>query len=137
MPQPPDQELRKRREISFCTLHPDPNQARTALSLLEDHPARPRAHCLSASSIEVEYNVLDTCLEQIEQYLIDAGLHLDNRLLCRMKRALYYYSEENQRALHGCPKGQSNCTDRIFVSQYRRRDHGCRDHRPEHWRHYR
>ncbi len=107
------------------------------MQLLEGLSDRLEVRYLSPSVIQVEYSILDTCLEHIEAYLVDAGLHLDNRLICRLKRSLYHYSEETQRAVHGCPKGASNCTDMIFVNQYRRRDHGCRDNRPSHWRNYR
>ncbi len=36
----------------------------------------------------------------------------------------------------GCKRGDSNCTTRVFAKRYQALEHGCRDHRPEHWRRY-
>ena len=73
---------------------------------------------------------------EIETALTEAGYHLSSRLLYKLKRALHYYTEETERANNGCPRGDSNCTQRIFISHYGRHAHGCRDHRPDHWRKY-
>ena len=75
-------------------------------------------------------------LEEIEEAITEIGLHIDDGLLFRIRRALHYYSEETQRANLGCSRGESNCTTKVFAVRYRALDHGCRDHRPEHWRRY-
>ena len=71
----------------------------------------------------------------LETVLIRLGYHLDNRLIHRMKRALYRYSEETQRANLGVSENTDNTTQ-VFVKRYSINHHGCRDKRPDHWRKY-
>jgi len=127
--------LLKRREIAFCTLHPDPDQAGSAAALLVEVEGIQRIEVISGAMLEVSYHLLATSLADIEALLERRGFHLDSRLMYRIKRALYYYTEETQRANLGCLKGE-NCTQKVFVNRYRKRDHGCQDERPEHWRRY-
>lgn len=127
--------LLKQREIAFCTLHPDPDQAGSAATFLTEIAGIERVAVINGALLEVSYHLLATCLADIEALLQQRGFHLDNRLMYRIKRALYYYMEETQRANFGCTKGE-NCTQKIFVNRYRNRDHGCQDERPEHWRRY-
>jgi hypothetical protein len=127
--------LIKHREISFSKLHPDPNQAQTAILLLSDISGVIHAHFVSPTLMRISYDVLHVTLEQVEAILTEMGFHLDNRLIFRMKRALYYYTEETQRANCGC-KGDSNNTQKVFVKRYQTTKHGCRDQRPSHWRKY-
>jgi hypothetical protein len=131
-----DSDLIKHREIPFAALHPDPNQAATAALALADVPGVMSAHPESPVLLRISYEVLQISLQQIEEALTEAGFHISGGLLYKLKRALYYYTEETQRANNGCPRGDSNCTRRIFISQYSRHKHGCRDSRPEHWRKY-
>jgi hypothetical protein len=86
--------------------------------------------------LRVTYHLLEICLADIEALLEQHGFHLDNRLMHKIKRALYRYTEDTQRANLGCAKGESNCTEKVFVNRYRNRDHGCQDVRPDHWRRY-
>jgi hypothetical protein len=128
--------LNRKRDISFCVLHPDENQAGTASALLEgldgiDHVAHSNDH-----QITVYYSLDSVTLEAIEALLADRGFHLDNSLLQRMRRALIHYTEENQRRNLGCGRGESNCASKLFVKQYQQREHGCKDARPSHWRRY-
>ncbi len=109
----------KHREIGFRDLHPDPDQARSASLLLVDLPGIAELHVVTPLLLKVSYHVLEVTLEQIEGLLDEAGFHLDNRLIYRLKRALHYYTEEVER------------------TRYRLAAHGCRDPRPEHWREYR
>lgn len=132
----PGETFIKQREIAFAELHPDPNQAQTAASLLADVPGVRNAKADSAQLLRVSYHVLEVSLQQIEEALTAAGFHLSSKLLYRIRRALYYYTEETQRANHGCPHGDSNCTQKVFIRRYQTMDHGCRDNRPEHWRRY-
>ncbi len=129
-------EFTKQREIAFVELHPDPNQAHTAASLLDGVPGVLSADAVSALLLQVRYDLLQISLEQIEDALKEIGLHLDNTLLYRVKRALYYYSEETQRSNLGCAHGESNCTKKVFALRYQKLNHACRDNRPEHWRRY-
>lgn len=129
-------QILKQREISFCSLHPDKDQAATAAALLNDYTGIERVERLSPTLIRVEYRIDHTYLAYIEELLESHGFHLDNQLMCRLKRALVHYTEDTQRTNLGCGKGSSNCTVKVFVSRYQKRDHGCRDERPQHWRKY-
>lgn len=128
--------LFKQREIAFCTLHPDPDQAGSAATLLAGIEGIRHVEVLDAATLRVDYHLLGLCLADIESLLEQRGFHLDNRLMHKIKRALYHYMEETQRANLGCAKGDSNCTQKVFVNRYRKREHGCQDDRPDHWRRY-
>ncbi|MEN8180702.1 MAG: hypothetical protein ABFS39_19065 [Pseudomonadota bacterium] len=129
-------EFIKHRDIYFNELHPDPNQAHTAALMLTNIPGIHQVNPIDSLHLTISYHLMDISLEQIEDGLVEIGLHLDNNLLYRMKRALHYYTEETQRANHGCLHGNFNCTRKIFADRYQRLDHSCRDDRPEHWRKY-
>ena len=131
-----DAERIKHREIAFRELHPNANQAQTAAGFLADVDGVLASEPASPTLLRVRYDVLAVTLKEIEDALRDLGLHLDNRLMLRLKRALCYYTEETLRANCGCPDGPSNCTKKVFATRYQHMDHGCRDHRPEHWRRY-
>ena len=130
-----EEELIKRREIRFCHLHPDPNQARSALLLLSDAFGVVEIALANEICLYVTYDVRHLTLDAIEKVLIRLGYHLDSRLLYRMKRALYSYSEETQRANMGVSDTTDNTTQ-VFVKRYTSNYHGCRDKRPDHWRKY-
>lgn len=131
-----DDDRVKRREIQFNALHPDPRQADTAAAILEGVEGVLFVQATDALTLWVHYHVEHICLAHIEDLLGQHGLHLDNNLLFKLKRALARYTEETQRDNLGCPHGDSNCTTKVFISSYRRREHGCRDERPKHWRRY-
>ncbi|KHF26321.1 hypothetical protein [Solemya velum gill symbiont] len=126
----------KVRELAFDPAHPDPDQVQAAALSLADITGILEVHVTSTQSLRVHYELLEISLEQIETGLIDAGFHLSNKLMHKIKRALHYYTEEVERANQGCAKGNSNCTRKVFIEHYRHGQHGCRDHRPNHWRHY-
>ena len=128
-------DLIKRRELRFCHLHPDPNQGRSALLLLSDAEGVLDITLADELCLYITYDVRYLTLESIEKVLIRLGYHLDSRLLNRMKRALYCYSEETQRANLGVSDNADNTTQ-VFVKRYTSNHHGCRDKRPEHWRKY-
>ncbi len=129
--------LVRQREIGFRELHPDPEQARSAALQLVGVPGVLEVQVVDPLLLRVSYHVMQITLEQIETALDEAGFHLDNRLLFRLKRALYYYCEDVERANRGCPRGATNCTQKIYIARYRQAEHGCRDPRPAHWREYR
>ncbi len=129
------EDLIKRREIRFCHLHPDPDQARSVLLLLSDAEGITDIQFIDELCLSVSYDVRILTLQAIEDILMRLGYHLDNRLLIRMKRALYAYSEETQRDNLGCSTEADNHTT-VFVKRYSSNHHGCRDKRPEHWRKY-
>ena len=45
----------------------------------------------------VVYDLRRITLQRIENALSELGYHLDNSLLCKLKRALFHYAEETQR----------------------------------------
>lgn len=126
----------KHREIVFDAMHPDCDQAHTAVLSLADVEGVHHLQVISPTALRVTYDLLKISLQQIEDALADAGFHLSNKLMFKLRRALYYYTEETQRANAGCPQGDSSCTRKIFIQRYRQLNHGCRDNRPEHWRKY-
>ena len=126
----------KQREIRFARLHPNPEQAQSATRALDGIEGILELEAVSAQCLHVCYDVLFVTLEDIEVALTELGFHLDNSIIAKLKRALYYHTEETQRANLGCPRGMSNCTDKVFISRYERLHHGCRDGRPQHWRTY-
>ena len=130
-----EEELVKRRELRFCHLHPDPNQARSALLLLSDAEGVIDISLANELCLYISYDVRHLTLDAIENVLVRLGYHLDSRLLYRMKRALYDYSEETQRANLGMLENTDNTTQ-VFVKRYTSNYHGCRDKRPVHWRKY-
>jgi hypothetical protein len=131
------EELIKHREIYFSALHPDPDQAASSMLLLSDIEGVIHLNKEGKRCLRISYDIRHLCLNMIEDALREVGFHLDNRLMCKLKRALYYYCEETQRANLGVDSHQCDCKKRIFIKQYQNTLHGCRDIRPEHWRHYR
>lgn len=125
----------KHRDIRFCRLHPDQQQAHSASLMLSDvegiHLLRPHDPYL----LQVSYDITLLNLNLIEDVLLDLGFHLDNSLLVKMMRALHYYTEEVEWANLGIEDARG--ADRqVFINRYQRLRHGCRDERPEHWRSY-
>ena len=129
-------DLVKHRDIHFVDLHPDPNQSETAAMLLSEIEGIVGIEQRSPTHLHISYQLMAVSLEQIEQGLTAMGLHIDNRLLYRLMRALYYYTEETERANLGCRRNDSKCTRQIFADRYQRQNHDLRDQRPEHWRKY-
>ncbi|HFD80189.1 MAG TPA: hypothetical protein ENK05_07350 [Gammaproteobacteria bacterium] len=128
----------KQREIAFRDPHPDPQQARSAMLLLSDVEGILSAAIpdLSRNSVHVRYDLRHICLRVIEALLFELGFHLDNSLLSKLKRALYYYTEENELESLASSHGREQNTRDIFMRCYRCKTHGCRDERPEYWRKY-
>ena len=52
---------------------------------------------VNASTLSVGYNLAKVSLEMIEGLLIELGYRLDNNLVNKSKRALFYYVEETHR----------------------------------------
>lgn len=128
--------LRKQREIAFCTLHSDQDQGRTAAAMLTDLEQIEQVARENAALISVVYRVDQVRLIDIEELLEKRGFHLDNSLLSRLRSALVHYMEDTERTNMGCSHNDPNCATKAFASAYRRRDHGCQDERPKHWRRY-
>lgn len=132
----PEADRIKHRQINFRDLHPERNDARTAAGFLKDLNGVLHAEPASPILLNLSYDIRLTCLEEIESALNELGLHLDNGLLYRMKRALHYYTEETLRENHGINRAESQSTKLVFAKRFQSIEHGCRDQRPEHWRRY-
>lgn len=126
----------KHREIHFRDLHPERNDARSAAEFLNQVDGVLTTEPVTPIHLNLSYDLARVCLEEIEGALDELGLHLDNGLMYRIKRALYHYTEDTCRENCGCQRGDSNCMKRVFAKRYQALEHGCRDHRPEHWRRY-
>jgi len=128
----------KYREIGFCSPHPDPQQALSATLVLADIDGIIRVTIpdRARNALHVSYDLNRISLNVIEDLLSELGFHLDNSLLAKLKRALYYYTEENELQALGSPTGQDQNTRDIFMRCYRCHSHGCRDERPQYWRKY-
>jgi len=126
----------KTREIHFHNVDPANNDAREALLLLLNVPGIENVRALTDHCIQVSYDIRQVTLQTLEAALMEVGFHLDNSLLIKMKRALFYYTEETQLMNLGYQHDQASSTLDIFVNCYNQRKHGCRDQRPEYLRHY-
>ena len=126
----------KQRDVMFSPLHDAEHQASTASLMLVDLDGINAADVLSENHLIVQYDLRFFTLEDIEELLATVGFHLDNNLLIKIKRALYRYIEDTERANLGCIDGQSNCTRETYINRYQKLPHGCRDKRPDHWRDY-
>ena len=128
-------ELVRHREIRFCHLHPDTQQAHSASLMLSDvdgvHLVRPHDSYL----LHLSYDITLLNLNLLEDVLIDLGFHLDNSLMTKLKRALADATEEVERANLGIDEC-GHADRQVFINRYLKLRHGCRDERPEHWRNY-
>lgn len=128
--------LLKRREIRFCNLDPQANDATEATQLLLEVKGVEDIIATTHDCMYIHYDLQHISLQIIESALTEVGFHLDDSLLTKMKRALFYYIEETQLMNLGQPHDQANSTVDVFINCYNQRQHGCRDHRPAHLRHY-
>ena len=126
----------KQRDVMFSPLHDDENQSSTAAQMLIDLDGIVSAESISSTHLIVNYDLRFFTLIDVEELLSTVGFHLNNNLLIKIKRALYRYTEETERANLGCIEGQSNCTREAYINRYQKLPHGCRDKRPDHWRSY-
>ncbi|MFN2348627.1 MAG: hypothetical protein ABR558_03495 [Thioalkalivibrio sp.] len=132
-----DEEFTRHRELAFRGPHRDSDQARSACLLLSETEAVQAVRVLASNRLVVTYDLRLVTFSELESALTEMGFHLDNSLVMKLKRALYNYSEDTVRANLGIPNQCfGNCARKIFINHYRSHEHGCRDHRPPHWREY-
>ena len=126
-------DLEKNREIVFHAL--PVGQAAHALSLLRGLEGLEVVAGEHANHLWVRYHVCEYTLEGLETALSSQGFHLDNSLLCKLKRALAYFCENVQRG-----NVEANVPDikskQAFMKVYEHHLHGDRDETPEEWRDY-
>ncbi|MDT8404393.1 hypothetical protein [Sulfuriflexus sp.] len=126
----------KHREIHFCSLHARGRApAHAAMLLLADVEGIIGLRPVSATCLRVSYDLRNLSLQITENALIEVGFHLDNSLFNKLRRSLYYYTEETQCENMGHVHDSKQTRD-IFIERYQRLPHGCRDDRPDHWRKY-
>lgn len=126
----------KQREIHFRNVDPAANDAQETMLLLVEIVGIENIQAITPSCVHISYDLRHITLQVIETALIEVGFHLDNNLLAKMKRALFYYTEETQLMNQSYLHDQASSTLDVFVSCYNLRVHGCRDERPEYLRHY-
>jgi len=129
-------ELIKHRDIHFMSPQADRNPASAAMTLLGDVDGIIKLEESHQYCICVTYDLSKVTLNDIEDVLIEVGFHLDNSILSKLKRALFYYAEETQLANLGYEHANSKSTLEIFINRHNQRPHGCRDERPAHYRRY-
>jgi hypothetical protein len=123
-------EMIKHREVRFEPVHSNPDQSGSAADLLRAVEGILELRATDPICLEMEYDLGQICLRDIETALEEVGFHLDNSLLSKLRRTVWHYAEDTQRANLGCHDPR-NCARRIFIDCYRHHAHGCRDTRPE------
>lgn len=135
-----NEELIKHREIRFCTerakAQADARNANDAIQLLRGVKGIQDLNVVNDHCIQVAYDLSQISMRVIEEALQEIGFVLDGSWVCRMRRAIYYYTEETQLVNLGYSHHQSKSTTEIFIKQYEQREHGCRDERPPYYHHY-
>jgi hypothetical protein len=129
-------ELIKQRDILFMSPQRENDPASSAIILLNEIEGIIEVSRLHPFGINVTYHLLKITLNDIEDALQEIGFHLDNSVLSKLKRALFYYSEDTQLANLGYDHPESKSTLEIFINRYNQLPHGCRDERPVHFRNY-
>ena len=132
----PIDEFTKRREIHFMSPQAEKNPADAAIALLSQVDGIIDLQLINDYSISVTYHLPKLSLSDIDEVLQEVGFHLDNSIITKLKRALFYYAEETQLANFGYDHAESKSTLEIFINRHDQLPHGCRDERPEHLRRY-
>ncbi|HWR76820.1 MAG TPA: hypothetical protein VN283_06400 [Thiobacillus sp.] len=126
-------DLEKSREIVFHAL--PAGQAERALILLEGLDGLVVTVGPDGSRLLVRYHICEYTLEGLETALASQGFHLDNSLLCKLRRTLAYFSESVQRRNVAADEPDIK-SQQAFMKVYERHLHGDRDDTPEEWRGY-
>ncbi len=132
-------ESEKSREIEFIDPLPDASKTQSAMLALADVEGVLQVSIPNPDQnvILVRYDLNQIDLAIIEFLLTELGFHLDYSLLAKIKRALYYFIEDNEIHNLAIHHHQDQSTRDIFMHCYGEKHHGCRDNRPKHWRKYR
>ena len=110
------------------------DQAKSAVFLLADVEGVLDLKYISDKRILITYDIRSLTLNSILTALNELGFELDESLISRLKHALIIYTEDTLRENLGI--SNSKQTRDIFMGDYQRRAHGCRDLRSIHWRRY-
>jgi len=125
----------KHRDLCFCEHNPQ-QQAEDAMLLLQVADGVISIKKSASNKLRISYDIRMLSLEIIDTALAEIGFHLDNSLICKLKRALFYYVEEIQRENLGIDRDENDTTRSVFVNRYQQLKHGCRDNKPDEWRKY-
>lgn len=120
-------DLVKRRVIRFK--QGDSDIAERAARLLEAVDGVANARILSPYSLSIHYDIRTLSLQMIESALADVGFELSNNLLCRIKRELIAYCEDNQREIILLDEAEQD-------REHDQVEQTAHDPRPWHWRNY-
>jgi hypothetical protein len=131
----------KHREIHFCPIHANPDQAHSAVFIINDLQGVLMSHALDHHRIKLAYDLEKITLEEIETILRNEGFHLDNSILSKIKRSIVFYCEEASRENSRDERLIQEVHDRhksdvIYLRPTKKKLCDCRDNRPEHWRQY-
>ena len=124
----------KTRQIIFSRV--PLNQAHQAAVLLEGLPHLSVLSEVDDRTLLVRYEIPNYTLQRVEKALAAEGFHLDNSLLSKLRRALFYYCE-NIQCENLAPPPRDRLSKQIFAQVYEHHPHGDHDDTPEEWRSYR
>ena len=135
------QQVIKHREIHFCSIHANPDQAHSAVFVINDLDGVMMSHALDHHRIKLAYDLHQITLEEIENILRNEGFHLDNSILAKIKRSIVFYCEEASRENSKNDRlikevHDKHKSDIIYLRPKKKKLCDCRDQRPEHWRKY-
>jgi hypothetical protein len=124
----------KQRSIWLMQSNQDPAFAESAAALLRDVKGVQQVQITGQNRLRVSYNVRQITMQIIEALLLEFGYKLRTSFFCRLMRAFCYYIEDIE--CTSSKHDQADCTRDAFITRYLRRDHSCRDHRPDYLRRY-
>ena len=124
----------RQRSIRLTEPSQDHGYADSAADLLRNARGVVNVQVARSDHLLVCYNVREITLQVLEALLTEFGYKLRTSLFCRTMRALCYYVEDIE--CSNCKHDLAGCTRDAFITRYLRRNHGCRDHRPEYLRRY-
>ncbi|MEY2631679.1 MAG: hypothetical protein RIR00_333 [Pseudomonadota bacterium] len=127
-------EFQKRREILFTKF--PPGQIPEALDILRKLPQLVVQSSPDERNLIVSYDLHQYSLEELETLLIDKGFHLDNTLMSKLSRALFYYVEETQMHNLQAPERLLKKAPEAYVRAWDQHLHGDHDDTPPEWREY-
>jgi hypothetical protein len=119
----------KSRELRFLSKLPGVDEAEKASRLLNGVKGVESVTLLRPGVLSLRYDVRLLTLQMIEAALRDVGFYLDNRLTTRIRRSLFAYCEDAQRA----GMGVEYDSDHVVLTHP---DTATHDPRPHNWRNY-
>lgn len=127
----------RERELIFAIPHRDVDLPASAILVLGEIPAVRHTMVTGDCSLHLSYDVREICFADVEECLACHGLHLDNSILFRLRRAYFHYTDDTARTNLGIrPGGTTTNLREVFRNDFDRARHGCRDNRPHSWRDY-